>query len=133
GFALFKNPGNFWALGVETDAGFQQFQFTLPIDVTAVSYLAGSFSATTMMLSLFVGVVGTDSAPQPATQPLQKDTKFMAEAPPDTSEFWIGLGRPDTDGLGPFSGSIQDVAYYTVALDIATIANHFTNGAVAGG
>lgn len=133
GFVLFKNQTNFWAFGVETDAGLQQVAFSLPIDVTAVSYLAGSFNATTMTLTLFVGVVGTDSAPLPVTQPLQKDTKFMPEVPPDTSPFFIGLGHPDTGGGDSFSGLIQDVAYYKAALDIGTIFNHYNFGRVAAG
>jgi hypothetical protein len=135
GFVLFANASNVWQVDVGTGSTFVQLPFILPIvaDGSTVSYLAASFNATTRTLSLFVGVVGTDAAPQVTTKTLDPGVKFLSEFMPNVTPLFIGAGRPDTGAMNPFMGSIQDVAYYKTALDIVTIGNHFSVGSIGGG
>jgi hypothetical protein len=104
------------------------------LDGSTVYYLAMTFDATMLMLTLFVGSVsnGTASALASFPMPVPAGSTFQAEqqAPPPSSAtpLFIGMGRPDmpTANQQAFKGSIQDVAFYNTAL--VDVTGHFNLG-----
>jgi hypothetical protein len=80
------------------------------------------------MLTLLVGTAGGTLTSVSGTPP----NKFVAEDSTATPLF-IGMGDPDTtNGMNPFNGFIQDVAFYGSPLSFDTLNGHFTAGGNAG-
>ena len=90
-----------------------------------------SWSVDGTTLTLFVGTVGGVLAAVSDTPPgtFVAEQPAMGMSPSTTTPLFIGMGRPDTAGLFPFNGFIQDVAVYSAALGTPTINTHFATGA----
>ena len=85
------------------------------------------------MLTLLVGTAGGTLTSVSSTPP----NKFVAEdataMPSTATPLFIGMGDPDTtNGMNPFNGFIQDVAFYGSPLSFDTLNGHFTAGGNAG-
>jgi hypothetical protein len=130
GWVLFATADNFWAatIGLGPGQQFVTLKSGQPIVLGGISYLAMTFDGS--KLSLFVTVVGDSSnSPLVTTLTLQPNTKFQPVQMPSTTPLFIGMSRRDlANGMFPFNGSIQDVAYYGVPLDLTVIQNHFNLG-----
>lgn len=136
GWALIATPDGFWAANVGTGANpppgpnITSVKSAQMIELGAVSYLAMTFKGG--ILSLFVGTPDGGLAPpamNPANMPVAYMQELMSPPPSTATSLFIGMGRPDvTTGMFPFTGSIQDVAVYNVALDPQTIGAHFNLG-----
>jgi hypothetical protein len=136
GWALFATDQNFWAGTIAILSGTTPTFFTItsskPIDLTTTSYLAMTYDGIT--LNLFVGTVGAGTLIVPAP-PAMPNGKFL----PVTQQsgpvpFFIAMSRGDqANGMFPFNGSIQDVAFYNDALGSPVLQSHFTLGAMPPG
>jgi hypothetical protein len=83
------------------------------------NHLVATFDGATLMI--FVNGVLSAQTPIPAM------SAFAASVSPTPLSFGIAsVGTPPTQF--PFNGEIQDVAFYSAALDGATIMNHFNIG-----
>jgi hypothetical protein len=125
GWALIATSDNFWeaTVAVMTSMGpsFFPVKATQPITLDGITtyFLAMTYDGTT--LTLYVGIPGSALT---ATSGTPNDT-FQAAS----TRLVIGTGRPDlTNGLFPFNGLIQDVAYYNTAFDTPTMGTHFALG-----
>jgi Concanavalin A-like lectin/glucanases superfamily len=130
GYALFANQDNFWEIDIGTPGqNFFSLKSQQPINLNATNYLAVTYDGS--LLTLFVGTVGgvLTSVSDTPTGTFVAEQPAMGTSPSTTTPLFIGMGRPDTAGLFPFNGFIQDVAVYSTALGIPTINTHFANGA----
>ena len=129
GYALFASTDNFWAAAVGTASGIMQTQPAAASQKIAPNtpfFLALTYDGTT--LNLWVNPLDATTPPY-----------AVADAPgfqpaPAMIPLLIGTGRPDLfvsqqQTLNPFSGKIQDVAFYNQVLNLATISAHFIVGA----
>lgn len=123
GFALLATPDNLWS--VQMGIGSQYVVVT-----------AGS-NQTITQGSLYFLVVAYDGSvlrlwvnPADLTQPPDGTANVSGYVPvPSSVPLNIGTGRPDLPApLFPFNGSIQDVAFYNVALDLKTMTTHYASG-----
>jgi Concanavalin A-like lectin/glucanases superfamily len=123
GYALAMTQDGVWAAQIGIGQTFFPLPSTDPIVAGVPTYLAMTFDGTN--LKLFVGIVGSGtftpfSAPAPAG--------FLPEGPATATSLFIGMGRPDTGGMFPFNGSIQDVAFYSPPLSDTDVQNNFNLG-----
>jgi concanavalin A-like lectin/glucanase superfamily protein len=123
GYQLHATVENHWAAVVGTGSQFVPARPAATDPPTVKpgepTHLVATFNATTGVLSLFVN--GTLSAQAPAIAAPQGFLPAINPTP-----FTIGTG-----GISPqfpFTGEIQDVAFYNAALDPGTIAQHFNVG-----
>jgi Concanavalin A-like lectin/glucanases superfamily len=133
GYALYATPTipNFWAaqIGIGTDFVGVTSNQGIVLNGKTTYYLAMSFKDNA--LSLFVGVDGTLTPVPPMPMQLGPGQTFKSEQPGATAtSLFIAMGRPDlpTTNEYPFNGLIQDVAFYSPALEPGDIQNHFTLG-----
>jgi hypothetical protein len=141
GWGLLANANNLWEADVGTGAGnfsaVKSTQSVLLPDVNSnnSTYLAMVLD-NTGLLTLWVGTASGGLVPTPASQTITFVQEQSAPPPPQQSTatpLFIGMGHPElTSGMFPFTGSIQDVAFYNVALDPQTIMSHFNLGITPG-
>jgi hypothetical protein len=123
GFALLATPDNLWSFQIGT--GTQYAVATTGSNQTIVQgslyFLVVTYDGAT--LTLWVNPADTTQLP---------DATVAASGyvpVPSGIALFIGTGRPDLPApLFPFSGRIQDVAFYDVVLDGPTIERHYLNG-----
>jgi len=130
GYGIVATQDNFWSaqIGLGTKFLGATSKDAIMLDGVATYYLAMTFDGSS--LTLFVGIVGGALTSTPPVSPAPGE-KFVSESPGMTAtSLFIAMGRPDlpTSGLFPFNGLIQDVAYYSPALGVADVQNHFTLG-----
>jgi Concanavalin A-like lectin/glucanases superfamily len=123
GYGLIATPDNFWEIDIGVVGNtFFSLKATQPIELGTVHYLAVTFDGTT--LTLFAGAFGGTLVSFPGT-PM---AGFVPEDSSTATPLFIGMGHPDTGGMFPFNGFIQDVAVYKDALSFPTLMNHFNAG-----
>lgn len=125
GFGLLATSDNYWEAFVGTGSGFVNVRPPVgsnqPIMLNSLYFLVVTYDGTT--LTLWVDPADTSAGPY-----AQATVSGFAPVASSTPLF-IGMGRPDLpDGLFPFNGSIQDVAFYNVVLDNSTIETHYMKG-----
>jgi len=125
GFALYASPDNLWAATI--GVGSQNPVVTTGNNQTIVQrslyFLVVTYDGGTGLLTLWVNPADTTQPPDGQITA----TGFVPVASP--TPLYIGCGHPSqTPPLFPFTGWIQDVAFYNVALDNKTIETHYANG-----
>jgi hypothetical protein len=127
GYGLLATPDNFWeanlGLGLSDPSAFLVTKFDKQIVTNVASYLALTFDGS--MLTLFVGPVG--GVVTSTSMPLPVNSKYQPELQATATQLFIAMGSPDA-GANPFNGSIQDVAFYSPALNSADVQLHFALG-----
>jgi hypothetical protein len=115
GFVLLATPDNQWAalIGNGTDLNTQATgEGTLMVETTY--HLVATYDSSD--LTLYVN--GAPNLPTPADY-----------HPAAANPLYIGASRPDLpEPHYPFNGKIQCVAVYDVALDAATVLEHYQSG-----
>jgi Concanavalin A-like lectin/glucanases superfamily len=132
GYALIATPTNWSAqVGIGTTFVSVTNAQSIVSDGKTTYYLAMTFENNA--LSLFVGVAGafaSDTRTLAATERFQPEQPATMTMPSTATSLFIAMGRPDipTTNQYPFDGLIQDVAFYSPALQTGDLQNHFTLG-----
>jgi hypothetical protein len=112
--------GTLWFVGCFLDSGPERRANDPPtILFGQANHLVATFDGATLII--FVNGVISAQAAMPAM------SAFVPSVSPTPLSFGItSVGTPPPQS--PFNGEIQDVAFYSAALDAATILNHFKIG-----